>query len=118
MTMRIDSTESVIDETTRIHHNDELFDGEVETKDASGNVIGLITYWQGIPHGPQTLWYPTGQKRQEGVNNAGVAVGEWQKWHPNGQLAEWRSFSDKGQPLARKRWDKDGNQTEDKTFAQ
>ncbi len=115
--MRIDSTQSYTDETMRVHHDGELFDGEVETKDADGNVIGLITYWQGIPHGTQTLWYPNGQKRQHGVNKSGSAVGEWQKWHPNGQLAEWRTFDPQGQPVARKRWDRDGNVTEDKTFA-
>lgn len=83
----------------------------IGTKDANGTVIGLITYWQGILHGPQTIWYPSGQKRQEGVNDAGLAVGEWWKWHPNGKLAERRTFDDRGLPLARERWDEDGNST-------
>lgn len=104
--MRIDSTESYMDETMRVHHGDELFDGEVETRDADGDVVGLTTYWQGIPHGPQTTWHPNGQKRQEGVHNLGAPVGEWRTWHPNGQLAERRTFD---QPISRKRWDADGN---------
>jgi antitoxin component YwqK of YwqJK toxin-antitoxin module len=114
--MRIDGSESYVDETARLHHDGELFDGEVETTDADGNVIGLVTYWQGIPHGPQTLWYPNGQKRQEGVNNAGLPVGEWRKWHPDGRPAEFRTFDDHGQPLSRTRWDEDGNPAEDRTF--
>lgn len=114
--MRIDSTESYTDETARIHHNGELFDGEVETRDANGALISLITYWQGIPHGPQTSWYPDGRKRHEGVNSAGKAVGEWRSWHTGGQLAQWRTFDEQGRPLTRKRWDARGNLTEDKTF--
>ncbi|WP_053737236.1 toxin-antitoxin system YwqK family antitoxin [Nocardia sp. NRRL S-836] len=113
--MRIDSTESYLDETARVHHDGELFDGEVETRDATGTVIDLTTYWQGIPHGPHSAWYPSGRIRQQGVHNAGTAVGEWRKWHPNGRLAELRTFDPQGRQLTRRRWDSDGNLVEEKT---
>jgi antitoxin component YwqK of YwqJK toxin-antitoxin module len=58
----------------------------------------------------------SGQKRQEGVNKAGLAVGEWQTWYLNGRLADRRTFDDQGRPLTRERWDQDGALTEDKTF--
>ncbi|MEU7480617.1 hypothetical protein AB0A63_31880 [Lentzea sp. NPDC042327] len=45
--MRIDSGESYLD----------------VTRDADGNVIALVTCWQGIAHGPQTLRYPNVRRR-------------------------------------------------------
>ncbi|WP_194852868.1 toxin-antitoxin system YwqK family antitoxin [Nocardia sp. SYP-A9097] len=112
--MKVDSRDTYTGEDTLLWHDDEHVTGEVEYRDANGNLILAADYWEGVKHGRQQEWYPDGAKRAEGGINMGAAVGEWRKWHPNGQLAELRTFAENGNPLHRTRWDRDGNLTEDK----
>ncbi|TWP45227.1 hypothetical protein FKR81_39835 [Lentzea tibetensis] len=106
-----------MDDTMRVLHEDELFTGEVITRDAEGRIVGLVTYFEGVPHGPQGQWYADGSNKKEGQVDWGLAVGDWRAWHPNGQLAEHTVFNENGRRARRQRWDKDGNLTEDKTYA-
>lgn len=115
--MRIDYEDSYLDDDMRVHYEDELFTGEVVHRDSAGRVIAEISYVEGVPSGPQAEWYSDGTKKNEGQATFGLAVGDWRKWHPNGQLAEHSVFSPQGRRTHRRRWDKDGNLTEDKAFA-
>ncbi len=112
--MRIDKRDSYRDESMLVMYEDEPFTGELESKDADGNVVALFTYYEGITHGPQLQWYPDGQKKAEGVSESGSAIGEWRRWHPNGQLAQVKTFDGNGRQLHVTKWDKDGALIEDK----
>ncbi|MEW2436628.1 hypothetical protein AB0952_21140 [Streptomyces caniferus] len=114
--MRIDDEDSYRDDDMRVHHEDEPFTGEVVHRDADGRVSALICYVEGVPSGPQTEWYSDGSKRNEGQTRWGLAVGDWRRWHPNGRLAEHSVFSPQGRRTRRRRWDQDGNLTEDRSF--
>ncbi|MFJ6789995.1 toxin-antitoxin system YwqK family antitoxin [Streptomyces angustmyceticus] len=115
--MRIEDEDSYRDDDMRVHYEDEPFTGEVVYRDKEGKVTGLISYIDGVPSGPQTRWYSDGSKKKEGQTRWGLAVGDWRKWHPNGQLAEHSVFNLQGRRERRQRWDKDGNLTEDKSFS-
>lgn len=113
-TMRV-NREQTTDTTAGIRtHQGQPFTGEVEDTDAHGRVIAITSYVGGIEHGPQTEWYPTGEKYIEGRCEQGCAVGEWREWHRNGKLAEHSSFNRFSEMVHRRQWDVDGNLVEDK----
>ncbi|QIY55419.1 hypothetical protein HEP86_13840 [Streptomyces sp. RPA4-5] len=114
--MHIEEQDSYMDDHMRVYHEGELFTGEMTTRDTEGRVIGLANYAEGIQSGPQSQWYSDGSKKREGQAEGGVAVGEWRKWHPNGQLAEHYVFDEKGRWVRRQRWDKEGKLTVDKSY--
>ncbi|UNO41904.1 hypothetical protein [Streptomyces sp. MST-110588] len=116
--MRIEEEDSYMDEHLRVWHGEDLFTGEVIARDTEGRVISLSNYTQGIPDGPQAQWYSDGSKRTEGQNEMGKVVGEWRKWHPNGQLAQHYVFDDKGRCVRRQKWSKDGDLTVDRSYPQ
>jgi antitoxin component YwqK of YwqJK toxin-antitoxin module len=111
--MRVDEKETYVGDDLRVMHGDEPFTGEVAAMGPEGNIVELATYFDGVPHGPQIIWYSNGQKKQEGVCDYGRNVGEWRRWHKNGQLAECTVFDDHNLPASRKRWDDQGNLTEE-----
>lgn len=100
-------------EGARLHCGDELVTGEVISRDSEGRIIAAIFYVDGVPSGPHTRWYPDGTKKKEDQTRWGLAVGDWRKWHPNGQLAEHTVFNSQGMEVRYQAWDKDGNLTED-----
>ncbi|QQQ74825.1 hypothetical protein IOD16_27340 [Saccharothrix sp. 6-C] len=108
MTMRIDESETYVDDTQRVMHDDGPFTGEAEYRGEDGELLELTTYYDGIPNGPQEEYYPGGQVKSRGENHMGMAVGEWHEWHPDGKLAAHRTFSANGWPLHVKEWDADG----------
>ncbi|MEU7258603.1 hypothetical protein AB0B21_22720 [Streptomyces rimosus] len=113
MKKRIEHKDTHRDKDARLHCGDELVTGEVVSRDHEGRVIALISYVEGVPSGPHVRWYPDGTKKKEGQTRRGLAVGAWRKWHPNGQLAEHTVFDDRGMPVRRQAWDREGNLTED-----
>ncbi|MFE3646832.1 toxin-antitoxin system YwqK family antitoxin [Streptomyces sp. NPDC059152] len=116
MIMRVEYEDCYRDEGARLHYEDAPFTGEVVARDQQGRVISLASYVDGIPSGPQTQWYPDGTKKKEGHARYGIAVGDWRRWHPNGQLAEHSVFNPQGRREHRQKWDKEGNLIEDKSF--
>ncbi|MGX7759045.1 toxin-antitoxin system YwqK family antitoxin [Streptomyces angustmyceticus] len=116
MTLRIEGEETYIGNDLRVYHQDSLFTGEVISRDAQNRVIGLAHYVEGISCGPQVQWYSDGSRKSEGQSEMGVAVGEWRRWHANGQLAERYVFTPQGQWVRRQRWGKDGKCTVDRSY--
>ncbi|WP_146022049.1 toxin-antitoxin system YwqK family antitoxin [Streptomyces sp. CB02959] len=116
MTMRVEYEDCYRDEDARLHYEDDPFTGEVVSRDRQGRMIGLASYVDGVPSGPQNQWYPDGTKKKEGQTRYGLAVGEWRRWHPNGQLAEYSVFTPQGEYERLQKWDKEGNLTKDESF--
>jgi antitoxin component YwqK of YwqJK toxin-antitoxin module len=112
--MRVNREQTVDTAQAIVLYEGEPFTGELEDTDDNGRIVGLTAYQNGIEHGPQTEWYPTGQKHIEGQCEQGGAVGEWREWHPNGQLAEYSLFNKFGELVHLQRWDESGNLVEDK----
>lgn len=94
-------------------HQDRPFTGEVVDFTADGTMIELTGFENGIEHGPQTEWFPDGNKQLEGRCEHGRAVGEWREWFPNGQLARYEEFNEFGDLVKRQRWNEAGELTED-----
>ncbi|MGW0688441.1 toxin-antitoxin system YwqK family antitoxin [Streptomyces sp. NPDC002754] len=114
--MRIDDEDTPMDDGMLVYYQDELFTGEVVSKDASGLVVDLVTYTNGVQNGPQGQWYSDGTKEMEAEAANGIAVNDFRTWHKNGQLSEHSIFNSKGRRTRRQRWDQDGNLIEDKTY--
>lgn len=112
--MRVNRKRTADTPASVLTHNGEPFTGELEDTDADGHVIALTSYVAGVEHGPQTEWYPTGEKHVEGRCEQGAAVGERREWHRNGQLAEYSLFNSFGEQVRLRRWDEHGNLTEDR----
>lgn len=106
MRVNIDDTDQ--DDALRYVYNGELFTGEVVEMDKAGNVVGLTTVREGIPHGPDLGWYPDGRLEGETQVVDGRVVGTSRHWHPNGQLSEERDFDHRGHLVAVRRWNADG----------
>ncbi|MEU7480618.1 hypothetical protein AB0A63_31885 [Lentzea sp. NPDC042327] len=106
--MRVNRSKTVDTPAAILLHDGEPFTGELEDTDAEGNVIALSSYVDGIEHGPQTEWYPSGEKQAEGRCHRGSPVGEWREWHRNGKLAEHDLFNVFGELVERRRWDEHG----------
>lgn len=115
--MRIDQNDTYVDETQRVFHEDELFTGELEHRDADGNLLELANYYEGVKHGVQEQWYPSGERKTRGISKMGKAVGDWYQWHPDGRPAMHRTFNDNGWPLHVKRWDAEGNLVQDQKLS-
>jgi antitoxin component YwqK of YwqJK toxin-antitoxin module len=114
--MRIDDEDTYLDDGNLVYYQDKPFAGEVVTRDAEGRMISLQNYFEGMPSGLQTHWYPNGSKRAEGNSERGVAVGEWRRWYSNGQLARYSVFDHNGQYVLCQEWDKYGNLTKDRSY--
>lgn len=107
--MRIDARETCMGEDMLVTHDDEPYTGEVEHREADGTIVAVITYYEGIEHGPHHTWYVDGTKRSQGIANMGAAVGQWRRWHPDGRLACLQTFDNHGRQLHRTEWDREGN---------
>src|SRR5438874_1327247 len=81
------------------YYQGERFTGEAIEKSPSGDIIGLITYRDGIEEGPQWSSHPNGQRSGEGTVHNGKAIGVWKDWYPNGQLKTCTEFNEHGQPV-------------------
>ncbi|MEU7639521.1 MULTISPECIES: toxin-antitoxin system YwqK family antitoxin [unclassified Streptomyces] len=114
--MRVEYDDCYRDEGARLIYEDDLLTGEAVSRDRQGRVIGLLSFVDGVSSGPQTEWYPDGTKKSEGRTRYGLAIGDWRKWHPNGQLAEHKVFSTQGRYERVQKWDKEGNLVKDKSF--
>ena len=106
--MRVNIDDTDMDKAQRFTYDGELFTGEVVETDRDGNVIGLTTVRDGIPHGPDLGWYPDGTLEGRTTVVDGMVVGVSSHWHPNGRLAEEREFDDRGQLVDVRRWREDG----------
>ncbi|ANZ42989.1 hypothetical protein BBK82_24195 [Lentzea guizhouensis] len=106
--MRVNRHQTVETPAAILLHNGEPFTGELEDTDTGGRTIALTSYVNGLEHGPQTEWYPTGEKHVEGRCDQGCAVGEWREWHRNGKLAEQSLFNKFGELVELRRWDENG----------
>ncbi|ONI89429.1 hypothetical protein ALI22I_15520 [Saccharothrix sp. ALI-22-I] len=115
--MRIDQDDTYVDDTQRVLHEGELFTGELETRDANGDLLELANYYEGVEHGVQEQWYPGGREKVQGISKMGKAVGDWYQWHPNGRLAVHRMFDDNGWPLHVKRWYAEGDLIQDEKLS-
>ena len=62
--MRINIDEARFD-NHRYFYGDEPFTGEAVETNPVGQVIALTTVRDGIPHGPEIEWYPSGQVESE-----------------------------------------------------
>ncbi len=89
------------------------FTGEVVDFAEDGSTVELTSFENGIEHGPQSEWFPGGQKRLEGQCDHGKAVGEWREWFQTGQLARYEEFNEFGDLVKRQRWSEAGELTED-----
>jgi antitoxin component YwqK of YwqJK toxin-antitoxin module len=87
----------------------EPFTGEVVERGPDGRLITLYTYVMGNEDGPYQEWYPDDRLYKEGSMRLGLPVGTHRRWYPNGRLAEESVFDDRGDQLARRRWDEAGN---------
>ncbi|GGP50637.1 toxin-antitoxin system YwqK family antitoxin [Saccharothrix coeruleofusca] len=112
--MRVSSDETTMDSTSRVLHHGRPFTGELVDTDEEGSTVAITTYAYGIEHGPQQEWYANGAKQLKGQCERGAAVGEWRRWHPNGQLAEYNLFNKYGELLRLQRWDDAGTLLEDR----
>ncbi|SHN36375.1 toxin-antitoxin system YwqK family antitoxin [Streptomyces yunnanensis] len=85
------------------------FTGEVIDTGEGGQIESLTTYQHGLPNGPDLAWFPDGRLRSRGECRKGVAVGEWEEWHANGQLASHKEFDEHGNIRHGRWWDAEGN---------
>ncbi|WP_116244287.1 toxin-antitoxin system YwqK family antitoxin [Nocardiopsis sp. FIRDI 009] len=83
------------------------FTGEAFTTDASGLVVALDCYTDGILEGARFTWYPNGLIRSEERVRGGVRVGTWRRWHADGRPAAVDVFDDAGALLRSERWEWD-----------
>ncbi|HWR49191.1 MAG TPA: hypothetical protein VN327_16520, partial [Pseudonocardiaceae bacterium] len=97
------------DDDLRYFYQGEPFTGEAVETDPAGRVIGLITFRNGIAHGPDLEWYPDGTRRFEANVVNGNAVGISRQWHHNGQLAEETEFDERGEMVRFQHWNEDGS---------
>ncbi|MFE3192747.1 toxin-antitoxin system YwqK family antitoxin [Nocardia sp. NPDC059240] len=107
---------TLVEGVTLVTYGGESFTGEMVETTASGEVLGVTGYRDGLQDGEQREWYPGGTLRLEGRCRVGLAVGRWREWHPNGQLAKEQTFDNQGNYVAVKTWDEDGKLKKDKTF--
>ncbi|WP_206326309.1 MULTISPECIES: hypothetical protein [unclassified Streptomyces] len=82
----IDDPEVDMDVSERPYYRGEPFTGEV-TDYLTESLVSLDTYVGGYRDGPSRQWYKDGTLRSEGALRAGLPVGEFKTWHPNGVLA-------------------------------
>ncbi|MGW8554129.1 toxin-antitoxin system YwqK family antitoxin [Streptomyces tubercidicus] len=114
--MLVEHEDTYLDDDMRVHYEGELLTGEVIHRDGTGRMVAQISYVEGVPSGPQAEWHSDGSKKNEGQTRYGLAIGEWRKWYPNGQLAAHSVFSSEGCLKSRKEWDEEGRLTVDKSY--
>ncbi|WP_424185064.1 toxin-antitoxin system YwqK family antitoxin [Actinokineospora sp. G85] len=114
--MRADSDDVVTEDDLKVTHQGRPFTGEVIERTSTGAVVALTTYHHGIEDGPSAEWYPTGERKAEGMVNNGMPTGIHNSWHRNGTLATFDKFSDKGKLLIRRRWTESGDLIEDNDY--
>lgn len=107
MRINIDDTEFGYD--LAYYYQDELFTGEIVETDRNGNVVGLKTLIDGRGHGPERIWFPSGQLKLEMMHKEGNPIGVSRSWYASGQIAEERVFDDRGFVIDSRRWHEDGS---------
>ncbi|MGM1063909.1 toxin-antitoxin system YwqK family antitoxin [Saccharothrix sp. Mg75] len=106
--VRVDESDTYVDDAQRVCHDDGPFTGEVEHRDGNGRLVGSNSYFEGISSGLQEEYHPDGRLRSRGWTHMGVAVGDWYEWYPDGRSAAHHVFSDSGRPEQVERWDERG----------
>jgi antitoxin component YwqK of YwqJK toxin-antitoxin module len=106
--MRVDFDDVRTEDDLRVTYQGRLFTGEVVERGPDGVIVALTTYYAGMEDGPTAEWYPTGERRAEGVVRYGTAVGTHRTWHRNGTIATHEEFDDEGRLLLRRCWDESG----------
>lgn len=107
--MRVNIDDTDFDDDLRYFYDGEPFTGEAVETHPNGQVINLITFRNGVEHGPQLGWYPDGSRRSETNVVNGNPVGISRRWHRNGQLAEEGEFDEHGTMTGFCRWDEEGS---------
>lgn len=115
--MRVDFDDVDTEDDLKVTYQGRPFTGEVVERAPGGAIVAMTTYYEGMEDGPTAEWYPTGERKAEGVVRYGTAVGVHQTWHRNGAIATLDEFDDKGRLLLRRRWDESGRVVEDRSFA-
>ncbi|GAA3462175.1 toxin-antitoxin system YwqK family antitoxin [Saccharothrix longispora] len=111
--VRVDGSDTYVDDAQRVCHDGEPFTGVVEHRDEHGRLVESNSFFAGVSSGLQEEHHPGGRLRSRGWTHLGVAVGEWYEWHPDGTLAAHRTFSANGWPLHVKEWDERGELVRD-----
>ncbi|GEC07203.1 hypothetical protein SSP24_48580 [Streptomyces spinoverrucosus] len=107
----IDDPDVDMDVSERLYYRGEPFTGEV-TEHLGVSLVSLETYVDGYKDGPSHEWYKDGTLRSEGTHRAGLPVGEFKEWHPNGVLASKRVFAANGMTILEDcEWDEHGRPT-------
>jgi uncharacterized protein (TIGR03067 family) len=52
---------------------------------SSGKILAETWFYNGLAHGPGTVWHENGQKAQEGHYENGTPSGLWTSWHKHGK---------------------------------
>jgi antitoxin component YwqK of YwqJK toxin-antitoxin module len=63
----------------------------------------------GTQHGPSISYYATGEPMARAEFDGGALVGQYQAWHPNGQLAEIATYAEDRRHGPSRAWDLNGN---------
>ncbi|MDG2365019.1 MAG: hypothetical protein P8L84_05090 [Methylococcaceae bacterium] len=97
----------------------EFFSGgqrQSRTEFSDGNKITEIYYQQDKKHGPHTIWYPNGQKKQL-VNYVNDQKHGWlRQWRENGLLASQERYKLDVKDGQRTEWGADGNVSRTSTY--
>lgn len=97
----------------------EFFSGgqrQSRTEFFDGNKITEIYYQQDKKHGPHTIWYPNGQKKQL-VNYVNEQKHGWlRQWRENGLLASQERYKFDVKDGQRTEWGADGNVSRTSTY--
>ncbi|MBT3506465.1 MAG: hypothetical protein HN473_00975, partial [Methylococcales bacterium] len=97
----------------------EFFSGgqrQSRTEFFDGNKITEIYYQQDKKHGPHTIWYPNGQKKQL-VNYVNDQKHGWlRQWRENGLLASQERYKFDVKDGQRTEWGADGNVSRTSTY--
>ena len=89
-------------------------DTEVKGKRPPQGLKEWCSLPDGTQHGPSVRYYESGKPMARAFFDEGELDGEYQAWHPNGQLAEAGTYSHDQRRGVFRTWDPNGNQlTED-----
>jgi hypothetical protein len=110
--LRVDFDDVDFDDGVTYIYDGRPLTGEVVETDHDGNVIELTPVVDGRANGVDRTWYSDGTLRIETTVVDGRATGTSRMWHPNGRLAEERDFNQRGDLVAIRWWDEDGNPVE------
>ncbi|MFJ9082424.1 toxin-antitoxin system YwqK family antitoxin [Streptomyces sp. NPDC102384] len=109
--MRVAKEDTYEEEDALVHYEGEPFTDEVARHNQEGQLNELAIYVGGITCGPYQLWWSKGALKAEGRLRQGLHVGEWHRWHRNGQLAEHTLYGRNGVEVYSRILDAEGNLT-------